>query len=49
MFKLIGATPSPCARKVRIALAEKGLPFEFLTEVPRDGTPSAPKYDPLEA
>jgi glutathione S-transferase len=32
MFKLISATPSPYARKVRIALQEKGLPFELVTE-----------------
>ena len=48
MFKLISATPSPYARKVRIALAEKGLPFELLTEVPWDSTTSTPKYNPLE-
>ena len=45
MFKLISATPSPCARKVRVALQEKGLPFELVTEVPWDTTP---KYNPLE-
>lgn len=33
MMKLLSATPSPYARKVRIVLAEKGLPFELLTEV----------------
>ena len=38
MYQLISATPSPYARKVRIALAEKGLPFELLTEVPWDST-----------
>jgi glutathione S-transferase len=48
MFKLISATPSPYARKVRIALAEKGLPFELMTEVPWDSTTSTPKYNPLE-
>ena len=48
MFKLISATPSPYARKVRIALAEKGLPFELMTEVPWDRTTSTPKYNPLE-
>ena len=48
MFKLISATPSPYARKVRIALAEKGLPFELLTEVPWHGTTSTPRYNPLE-
>lgn len=48
MLKLLSATPSPYARKVRIALQEKGLPFELLTEVPWDKTTSTPKYNPLE-
>jgi glutathione S-transferase len=48
MFKLISATPSPYARKVRIALAEKGLPFELLTEVPWDCTTSTSRFNPLE-
>lgn len=48
MFKLISATPSPYARKVRIALAEKSLPFELITEVPWDSTTSTPQYNPLE-
>lgn len=48
MFKLISATPSPYARKVRIALAEKNLPFELLTEVPWHSTTSTPLYNPLE-
>ena len=48
MFKLISATPSPYARKVRIALQEKRLPFELVTEVPWDSTTSTPKYNPLE-
>ena len=48
MFQLISATPSPYARKVRIALAEKGLPFELLTEVPWDSTTSTPRHNPLE-
>ena len=47
-MKLISATPSPYARKVRIALAEKGLPFELVTEVPWDKTTGTPKYNPLE-
>ena len=34
MYRLISATPSPYARKVRIALAEKAIPFELTTEVP---------------
>lgn len=48
MYKLISATPSPYARKVRIALAEKGIPFDLLTEVPWDSTTSTPRYNPLE-
>ena len=48
MFKLISATPSPYTRKVRIALLEKGLPFELITEVPWDSTTSTPRYNPLE-
>ncbi|WP_290648279.1 glutathione S-transferase N-terminal domain-containing protein [Aquisalimonas sp.] len=48
MFRLISATPSPYARKVRIALAEKGLPFELITEVPWDSTTTTPEFNPLE-
>jgi glutathione S-transferase len=48
MFTLISATPSPYARKVRIALAEKRLPFTLQTEVPWDGTTKTPQYNPLE-
>ncbi len=48
MYRLISATPSPYARKVRVALAEKGIPFELLTEVPWDSNTSTPHYNPLE-
>lgn len=48
MYRLISATPSPYARKVRIALAEKGLPFDLLTEVPWDATTTLPRHNPLE-
>lgn len=48
MYKLLSATPSPYARKVRIALMEKGIPFELVTEVPWDTTTTTPKYNPLE-
>ena len=48
MMQLISATPSPYARKVRIALAEKGLPFELITEVPWDNATVTPRYNPLE-
>ncbi|KAF8848649.1 glutathione S-transferase domain-containing protein [Acephala macrosclerotiorum] len=48
MLKLISATPSPYARKVRIVLAEKGIPFEPITEVPWDKTTKTPQHNPLE-
>ena len=48
MYQLISATPSPYARKVRVALVEKDIPFELLTDVPWDRTTSTPKYNPLE-
>lgn len=48
MMRLISATPSPYARKVRIALAEKSIPFELQTEVPWDSTTTTPQYNPLE-
>ena len=48
MYRLLSATPSPYARKVRIALAEKGIPFELVTEVPWDSDTSTPEYNPLE-
>ena len=47
-MKLISATPSPYARKVRIALAEKSIPFELLTEVPWNDDTSLPRHNPLE-
>lgn len=47
-MKLISATPSPYARKVRIALAEKSVPFELLTEVPWNDDNNLPLYNPLE-
>ena len=47
-MKLISATPSPYARKVRIALAEKGIAFELLTEVPWNDDTSLPQHNPLE-
>jgi glutathione S-transferase len=47
-MKVISATPSPYARKVRIALAEKGIPFELVTEVPWNDDTSLPQFNPLE-
>lgn len=48
MYKLISATPSPYARKVRIQLAEKGIPFELITEVPWNNDTQTPRWNPLE-
>lgn len=48
MYRLISATPSPYARKVRIALLEKGVPFELVTEVPWNSDTATPQYNPLE-
>ncbi|KAK5685065.1 hypothetical protein LTS10_003140 [Elasticomyces elasticus] len=48
VWTLISASPSPYARKVRIALAEKGIPFHLQTEVPWDQTTVTPQYNPLE-
>lgn len=46
-MKLISATPSPFARKVRIALAEKSIGFELVTEVPWNSDASVSQYNPL--
>src|SRR5437879_13018573 len=46
-MKLLSATPSPYARKVRIALIEKGIPFELKTEMPWNPDTAAPKFNPL--
>jgi glutathione S-transferase len=48
MLTLISATPSPYARKNRIALIEKGIPFSLQTEIPWHSTTETPKYNPLE-
>ena len=48
MYKLISATPSPYARKVRIQLAEKEIPFELITEVPWNSETQTPRWNPLE-
>ena len=48
MYRLISATPSPYARKVRIQLAEKNIPFELVTEVPWNNDTQTPRFNPLE-
>lgn len=48
MFQPTSANPNAYACKVRVALAEKGLPFELLLEVPWNGMTATPKYNPLQ-
>jgi glutathione S-transferase len=45
---LLSATPSPYARKNRIAMIEKGIPFTLQSEIPWHSTSETPKYNPLE-
>lgn len=45
---LISATPSPFARKVRISLMEKGIPFDLQNEVPWHADTKTVAYNPLE-
>lgn len=48
-FLLISATPSPFARMNRIAMLEKGIPFELQNEIPwHKAETQTPKYNPLE-
>jgi glutathione S-transferase len=47
MLRLISATPSPYARKVRIALAEKNIAFELITEVPWNQGAMTEQHNPL--
>ncbi len=48
MLTLISATPSPYARKNRIALLEKDIPFQLQSEIPWESATETPKYNPLE-
>ena len=45
---LISATPSAFARKVRIAMIEKGIPFELRNEVPWHSDTETPAFNVLE-
>lgn len=48
MLTLISNTVSPYARKNRIALLEKGIPFKVQNEVPWESTSQTPDHNPLE-
>jgi glutathione S-transferase len=45
---LLSATPSPFARKVRISLMEKGIPFDIKNEIPWHADTETPQFNPLE-
>jgi len=47
-MKLLYTPNSPYARKVRIQLAEKQIPFELITEVPWNSETTTPQFNPLE-
>lgn len=44
---MLYSSKNPYARKVRIVLEEKEIPFELITEVPWDSTTSPPQHNPL--
>jgi glutathione S-transferase len=46
-MKLIASPTSPFARKVRIVLAEKGIPFDFIVDIPWNADTEVPKFNPL--
>ena len=47
MLKLISATPSPFARKVRVALMEKDIPFDLITVNPWNANERVHPHNPL--
>ncbi len=46
-MKLLGTTTSPFVRKVRIALEEKRIPYEFMVARPSDPSSGISKINPL--
>jgi glutathione S-transferase len=46
-MKLVGSKTSPYVRKVRVLLAERAMPFEFLEESAWNATTTVPTYNPL--
>jgi len=47
MIRLIASTTSPFARKVRIVLAEKSIPYELIVDIPWNADTEVPKFNPL--
>ena len=46
-MKLVASLTSPYARKIRVALAEKSLPFELEVDIPWLADTRVPDYNPL--
>ena len=46
-MKLLGSPGSPYARKARVALAEKNINCQFVTDRPSNPDSQVPKYNPL--
>ena len=46
-MKLVASLTSPYARKIRVALAEKSLPFELEVDIPWLADTRVPNYNPL--
>jgi len=46
-MKLLGTPRSPYAWKVRIALEEKGIPYDYVIAPPTDPNSNVSKYNPL--
>ena len=46
-MKLVASLTSPYARKIRVALAEKNLPFELEVDIPWLADTRVPSYNPL--
>ena len=46
-MKLVGSRTSPYVRKVRVILAERNIPFDFLEESAWNAGTTVPRYNPL--
>lgn len=46
-MKLIASKTSPFARKVRIVLAEKNIPYDLIVDIPWNADTEVPKFNPL--
>lgn len=46
-MQLVGSKTSPYVRKIRVLLAENGMPYEFVEESAWTATTTVPRYNPL--